>query len=123
MAFRAFSFTSCIRLATFVLLATVSSSCKRPLPAPLPAPVAPPPTRDVEALIERGCFHCLEQALARADERRQTSLAFEAAVLLALRATELGMPSEEWIARARTYAEAEPERIQYLEMATSVPPD
>jgi hypothetical protein len=44
-------------------------------------------------------------------------------VLLALRATELGMPSEEWIARARTYAEAEPERIQYLEMATSVPPD
>jgi len=44
-------------------------------------------------------------------------------VLLALRATELGMPSEEWIARARTYAEGEPERIQYIEMATAMPPD
>jgi tetratricopeptide (TPR) repeat protein len=113
---------SCIRLAIFVLLAAVSSSCTRLRP-PLPAAAVPPPPRDVEALIDRGCFRCLELALARAEERRQTPLAFEAAVLLALRAIELGMPSDEWIARARTYADASPERAQYLEMATGVPPD
>src|SRR5262245_9220628 len=123
MALRAPNPGSCIRLAILTLLATVSLSCARPRPAPLPTPVAPPPTRDVEALIERGCFRCLEQALARADERRQIPLAFEAVVLLALRATELGMPSEEWIARARTYAEGDQERMQYIEMATAMPPD
>src|SRR6187551_1984870 len=33
------------------------------------------------------------------------------------------MPSDEWIARARTYADASPERAEYLEMATAVQPD
>jgi hypothetical protein len=33
------------------------------------------------------------------------------------------MPSEEWIARARTYADGNPERAEYLEMAMAVPPD
>jgi hypothetical protein len=104
---------SCIQLAIVVLLAGAMSSCANRQPT-VPAAAAPP-TRDVEALIERGCFHCLEQALSRAEERRQTPLAFEAAVLLALRATERGMPSEEWIARARTYADGNPERAEYLE--------
>src|SRR6185436_14193672 len=113
---------SCIRLAILIMLAAGASACASRQPS-VPTAVVPPPTRDVEALIERGCFACLELALARADERGQTPLAFEAAVLLALRATELGMPSDEWIARARTYADASPERIQYLEMATGVPPD
>ena len=36
------------------------------------------------------------------------ALAFEAAALLALRATELGMPSEDWIARARTMRKPTP---------------
>src|SRR5262245_25761322 len=114
MAFRVFSLRSCIWLAILVVLGAAPLSCARVQAPPLLAPAAPLPTRDVEALIERGCFHCLEQALALADERRQTPLAFESAVLLALRATELGMPSEEWIGRARTYAEADPERLEYL---------
>ena len=122
MSPRAPGLRPCIRLAIFVFLAAVSSSCTRPRASLPPAAVAPP-AGDVEALIERGCFHCLEQALARAEDRRQTPLAFEAAVLLALRATELGMPSEEWIARARTYADGNSERTEYLEMATAVQPD
>ncbi len=89
----------------------------------VPAAPVPPQTRDIEALIERGCFTCLEQALARADERQLPHLAFEAAVLLALRAIELGMPPEDWTARARTYAGADAERAQYLEMVAAVPPD
>jgi tetratricopeptide (TPR) repeat protein len=33
------------------------------------------------------------------------------------------MRSEEWIARARTYADGDAERTQYVEMATAMPPD
>ena len=112
MSPRAPSLRPCIRLAIFVFLRrshhrvrAYERRCRR----------RPPPPGDVEALIEPGCFRCLELALARAGERRQTPLAFEAAVLLALRATERGMPSEEWIARARTYADRNPERAEYLE--------
>jgi tetratricopeptide (TPR) repeat protein len=105
-----------------VALAAGLSACASRQPAVAAAP-APVPTRDIEMLIERGCYGCLEQALALADQRRQPALAFEAAALLALRATELGMPSEDWIARTRTYAAADPERTQYLEMVTAVPPD
>src|SRR5688572_2577469 len=114
--------TLCIQLAMFAVLAAVSSACASRQPV-APAATVPPSTRDIEALIERGCFRCLEQALARADERRQPQLAFDAAVLLALRAIELGMPSEDWVARARTYAEGNPERAEYLEIVAAVPPD
>ena len=122
MSARAPGIWPCIPLAIGVLLGAGLSACAARQPS-VPSAAVPPSTRDVEALIERGCFGCLEQALARADERRQTPLAFEAAVLLALRATELGMPSDEWMTRARTYAGADPERAQYLEMAAAVPPD
>ena len=86
-------------------------------------PVEPPSTRDIEALIERGCFRCLEQALALSDERGLTQLAFEAAVLLALRANELGMPADGWMTRARTLAATDPAWAQYLEIVAAVPPD
>jgi tetratricopeptide (TPR) repeat protein len=112
----------CIRLAIVILCAAGLTACASRQPVTPAAPV-PPQTHDIEALIERGCFTCLEQALARADERKLPHLAFEAAALLALRAIELGMPSEEWIARARTYAGADPERAEYLEMVAAVPPD
>jgi tetratricopeptide (TPR) repeat protein len=112
----------CIQLATFALLAAIACACASRQPV-VPAAAAPPPTRDIEALIERGCFHCLEQALALAEQRRQPALAFEASALLALRAIELGMPSEDWIARARSFEGGDPERTQYLEIVTAVPPD
>jgi tetratricopeptide (TPR) repeat protein len=85
-------------------------------------PVAPP-TRDVESLIERGCFRCLEQALVLADQRSLPDLAFEAAALLTLRATELGMPADEWLARARALAAGDAARTAYVEMVAAVPPD
>lgn len=112
----------CIRLAITLVLAAGLSGCTGRQPV-VPAAPAPPQTRDIEALIERGCFTCLEQALALADQRKLPHLGFESATLLALRAIELGMPSEEWTARARTYAGADPERAQYLEMVAAVPPD
>lgn len=110
-------------LAIGALAVTTAAGCAgRHLTAAV-APAAPPSTRDIAALIERGCFHCLEQALTLADQRHQPRLAFEAAVLLALRATELGMPADVWIARAGAVATEDPERLQYLEMVQAGPPD
>jgi tetratricopeptide (TPR) repeat protein len=105
-----------------VWLAASASACANRQPT-VPVAPAPPPTRDIEALIERGCFRCLEQALALADERRQPQWAFEAAALLALRATELGMPADEWMTRAVALAANDAERTQYVEMVAAVPPD
>ena len=86
-------------------------------------PVEPPSTRDIEALIERGCFRCLEQALALADQRNHAPLAFESSALLVLRATELGMPPDPWLARARALAADDAAWAQYVEMIAAVPPD
>ena len=106
------------------MLAVVIAGCagRRSVVAPV-VPVEPPSTRDIEALIERGCFRCLEQALALSDERGHAQLAFEAAALLVLRATELGMPADAWMTRARTLAAADPAWAQHLEMVAAVPPD
>ena len=108
-------------MCTLALAGTLSACAnKRPV-APV-APAAPPSTRDIETLIEQGCFRCLERALALADERAVPRLAFEAAALLVLRATELGMPADTSLARARALATEDPERAQYLEMVEAVPP-
>jgi tetratricopeptide (TPR) repeat protein len=115
-------FSSCIQLAILVGLAACATACASRHTTILAAP-APPVTADIERLIDRGCFHCLQEALTLADERNQPALAFEAAALLALRATELGMPADEWMAKARTSAADDPSRMQYLEMVAAVPPD
>jgi tetratricopeptide (TPR) repeat protein len=107
--------------ASLILIAIVYGCApRRPVTA---AVVEPPSTRDIEQLIERGCFRCLEQALSLAEERGQASLAFESAALLALRATELGMPADAWMAKARALADGNPTWQPYLEMVAAVPPD
>ena len=107
---------------TVALAATVPAcATRRPVTAAVPA--APPSTRDIETLIEQGCFRCLEQAFALADQRNQPHLAFEAAALLALRASELGMPADPWMERARARAEGDAVWMQYLEMVAALPPD
>jgi tetratricopeptide (TPR) repeat protein len=113
---------SCIQLAIWTLLALAASGCasrQRTVPV---APAAPP-TRDIESLIERGCYNCLQQALALADQRSLPHLAFEAAALLTLRATELGMPADDWMARVRALAAGDATRTEYVEMVAALPPD
>ena len=51
-------------------------------------PPAPRAVVDVAGLITRGCFRCLERALAAAEGETR----FEVAALLTLRAKELGIP-------------------------------
>ena len=98
-----------------------------PLSAVAPAdPVAvvpPAPVVDVAALIAHGCFSCLQRALAAARDQNDTPLAFEAAVLLALRAKELGLPHDEWMAQARALAAEDAGLRLIVEMADAMPLD
>jgi tetratricopeptide (TPR) repeat protein len=105
-----------------VFVAGLASSCASRKVATV-APVVPPATKDIEALIERGCFRCLTQALRLAKERDLRQLAFEAATLLTLRANELGMPKQEWLTQAVELADGDATRTLYLEMVAAVPPD
>src|SRR5688500_10647991 len=89
-----------------------------------PVPAVPPaPVIDVAALIAHGCFSCLQRALAAARDQNDTPLAFEAAVLLALRAKELGLPHDEWMAQASALAAEEAGLRLIVEMADAVPLD
>src|SRR5687767_12268151 len=90
------------------------------------APVPPAPSTpaiDVEALIAQGCFSCLRRAFDTARAQGDSRLSFEAAVLLTLRAKELGFPHDEWIAHARTLAGDDGGLRLIVEMADAVPVD
>jgi len=88
-----------------------------------PEPVRPPATRDIEALIERGCYRCLTQALNLAKGRALSLLAFEASALLTLRAGELGIPRQEWLTQARELSQGDATLTMYLDMVLAVPRD
>src|SRR5258706_14649015 len=106
--------------AVALLLTTVASigGCA----ARSPGTAAPAQIRarvDVSALIERGCYHCLERAYREVVETgaaqvRLAPQAFEAALLLAARSKELGLPYEPWLERARTAIPAGPDWSDYL---------
>jgi len=106
---------------TLVLLTT---ACAGRMP---PAAPAAPATADLDEaaaqLIRRGCYHCLEQAYQLAEAKGARQQAFEAAVLLTLRSKELGLPSEEWLDKARRLAGTDVALVPYLDMADVIPPD
>jgi tetratricopeptide (TPR) repeat protein len=88
-----------------------------------PAAAAPAQTTrariDITALIERGCYHCLERAYrqvleADAEHVRLSPKAFEVALLLAARSKELGLPFEPWLERARAVIPDGPDWSDYL---------
>jgi tetratricopeptide (TPR) repeat protein len=95
---------------------------RRPPVVEVPPPT-PIPLVDVAALIQRGCYRCLEDAHAAAVKQGQTNLAFEAALLLVLRSKELGLPVTPWLERANAATENDPLRIAYERMAAAVPAD
>ncbi len=87
-------------LAAFALTtACVLGGC-----AARPAPVVDTSrvvAAEVERLVSRGCFRCLESAFAKAAAAGLREQAFESALLLAARAKELGLPHARWIEAAR----------------------
>jgi tetratricopeptide (TPR) repeat protein len=76
----------------------------------------------VERLIRRGCYRCLEQAFHAAQEQKAAVHAFEAATLLVLRSKELGLPVEPWLDHARALAGADAVLTTYLTMVQAIPP-
>jgi tetratricopeptide (TPR) repeat protein len=110
-------------LVPAVVAVVIAAGC-----APKRAPVvqampAPPRVEDLAALIEQGCYRCLERAYEQAQARGARAHAFEAAALLVLRSKELGLPFAEWRARAQAAApDAEGYRL-YLTVADAIPFD
>jgi tetratricopeptide (TPR) repeat protein len=89
------------------------------------SPASSPPAFDagIDALIRHGCYACLEQAYEKAQSLGVRVQAFEAATLLTLRSKELGLPSEEWMERARALAGTDSSLTPYLDMVDVIPPD
>ena len=92
-----------------------------------PAAPATSPTLEfddaADKLIRHGCYRCLEQAFEQAQRHGARMQAFEAATLLTLRSKELGLPSDEWLNRARTLAGTDASLSPYLEIVDVIPPD
>ena len=130
--------TACCRLPAagyFAVLLVTSLVSGAACAARAPAVVAAADTATraragVDALIQRGCYHCLEAAYAAASgsdssvgstqgaesprHPNLTPVAFEAALLLAARSKELGLPYEPWLERARAVMPTGPDWSDYL---------
>ena len=75
---------------------------------------APSRAREIDRLVERGCYRCLEQAHEAAAAAADPVRTFETALLLAARSKELGLPFAPWIARARAVTPSGPDWSDYL---------
>jgi tetratricopeptide (TPR) repeat protein len=106
------------RIAHVAIACALTAACANRPPARELTPVA-----NVEPLIRRGCYSCLEQAFATASASGAHIAAFEAAILLTLRSKELGLPFAHWLERARTLAPIEPGWRDYVAIAEGVPAD
>ena len=98
----------------------LTAACAARLPV-----VAPPtaPTLDVDALVRQGCYACLEAAFMAASAAGAGEQAFEAALLLAVRSKELGLPPGPWLQRAAAILPRAPEWRAYYDIASALRPD
>jgi tetratricopeptide (TPR) repeat protein len=111
------------RAPLVVAALVIVAGCAARRPAPPPVVIAPPRVDDLTALIEQGCYRCLERAYEQALARGATQHAFESAVLLTVRSKELGVPFSDWLTRAREAAPDGPDAALYLTIADALPPD
>jgi tetratricopeptide (TPR) repeat protein len=111
------------RAALVMAALVIVTGCAARRPAPPPVAPAPPRVDDLTALIEQGCYRCLERAYEQGLARGAAQHAFESAVLLTVRSKELGLPFSEWLARAREAAPDGPAAALYLTIADALPPD
>jgi len=111
------------RAVALLVAVVLTSGCAPKHVASAQAAHAPLRTDDLIALIEQGCYHCLERAYDQAHSRGAGQQAFESAVLLVLRSKELGLPAAEWLAKARAVAPEGAESALYLTIADALPPD
>jgi len=110
-------------MALVVAALVLAAGCAARRPASVQAEPAPPRVDDFTALIDQGCYRCLEKAYEQAKGRGAGQQAFESAVLLVLRSKELGLPFSDWLAKARAAAPEEDASALYLTIADALPPD
>ena len=111
------------RVALVVAALVIVTGCAARRPVAPPRVAAPARVDDLTALIEQGCYRCLERAYEQAQARGATQHAFESAVLLTVRSKELGLPFGEWLAKARNAAPEGAAAALYLTIADALPPD
>jgi tetratricopeptide (TPR) repeat protein len=120
----------CWAAALLLTTLTTGAGCAARSPGTAGTPAQTRARIDVSALIKRGCYNCLEAAYAAAsgldprdnltqgiesvDHASRDPAAFEAALLLAARSKELGLPYEPWLDRARTVIPAGLDWSDYL---------
>jgi tetratricopeptide (TPR) repeat protein len=78
---------------------------------------------NVDTLIRRGCYRCLEEAFAASVGEGLPEHVFESAVLLAARSKELGLPHARWIEAARGALPSAPGWDTYITIVRSIPVD
>ena len=135
---RAFLHPGRIGALVLALLATLAAGCTH-TPPPAVAPASPPPAPDrraqltaADAMMRRGCYDCLRDALSAYEGLRGDPVvgaqardaAVRVALLLALRETELGLLRGGYIDRARQLVgpvtDASPELPGLVEIAEVV---
>src|SRR4029079_5348491 len=112
-----------VRAGRVVPAFVIAAGCAARRPASVPAEAAPPRVDDLTALIEQGCYRCLERAYELAHARGAQEQAFQSAGLLVLRSRELALPFEEWRSKARASAPEGDAAALYLTIADAIPPD
>lgn len=105
-------------LSLLALAALLTAACGRPPVAVRTAPAATAPAVDADAIVENGCYRCLEEQMSR--PALPGPVAFQVAILLAMRAKELGLPFQPWLDRAANVAPPGAEWQLYLEIADVV---
>ena len=105
-----------------LVLLTTACATRPPAPAALPNRPAAPAV-DVDALVRRGCYRCLESAWHAASNSGNEQAAFEIALLLVARSKELGLPFDRWLDEARGSLPVGTEWELYLDVVTAQQPD
>jgi len=114
-----------VRVVVLLLtLATTGAACAAHTPRPSAAPrVDAAAAATIDALVERGCYRCLEQAHLAALAAGDRNRIFETALLLVARAKELGLPFSAWLYHALAATPPGADWADYLEIVQALRTD
>ena len=118
-------FLHIVRVAVLlVTLATTGAACAVHAPPPaVPPAVDSSAAANIDALVQRGCFRCLDQAQQEALAAGDQVRIFETALLLVARAKELGLPFSTWLHQALAATPAGPDSSDYLAIVQALRTD
>jgi len=114
-----------VRVAALLLtLATTGAACAIHTPPRKSAPsLDSTAAASIDALVQRGCYRCLEQAQQEALAAGDRVRIFETALLLVARAKELGLPFSGWLYHALAATPPGADWSDYLAIVQSLRTD